>query len=171
MTKARPRNPMDGEMILHRRIDPVPEDAPASPDIKQLNGREIAEHEVDPVREARLAERAEAADGILSGLIKKPRLLGMRAPWWPLGQLRAGDAQEPADEVADECPAPAGAGRFTECVPEVLLHPDGVVLGVGLRLWHGLILLSGHTFSQRNPWSRAVRDGRLCVSSRREGGC
>lgn len=162
---------MDGATILRRSVDPVPEDAPASPDIKQLNGRPVAEHEVDPVLAARLAERQAAADGILAGLIKKPRVLQMIAARWALGESGVWDAQVPADEVADDRGAFAGAGRFAEGVPQVVLHPDGVVLGVGLRLWHGLSLPSGHTFRQCNPWSRAVQGDRLCVSSRREGEC
>lgn len=69
------RNPMDQlEVLLRRPVAPTQEDPPVEVDVKQINGREIAEHEVVPVLRARLTEREAAADGILGGLIKKPRL-------------------------------------------------------------------------------------------------
>ena len=76
MTKAKaPRNPMDSAELLRPRVTAAAEEESRSdPDVKHLNGREIAEHEVDPVLAARRAEREEAAGGILSGLIKKPKL-------------------------------------------------------------------------------------------------
>jgi hypothetical protein len=75
MTKPKlPRNAMDqGDTIL-RRHHGVPEDPARDPDGGHLNGRETTDHERGLVLEARRAERAEAADGILGGLIKKPKL-------------------------------------------------------------------------------------------------
>ena len=69
-----PRNAMDqGETILRRRYD-APEDPAGDPDVEHLNGRETADHERKLVLEARRAERAAAADGILSGLIRQPKI-------------------------------------------------------------------------------------------------
>jgi hypothetical protein len=76
MTKPKARNPMDsGDLLLHRHHDRAPEEGTArDPDVGHLNGRETTDHERGLVLEARRAERAEAADGILGGLIKKPKL-------------------------------------------------------------------------------------------------
>lgn len=74
MTKPKPRNPMgQGELLLRRHRDPESGEAVSEPD-DHLNGRPAVEHERDLVREARLAERAAAAEGILAGLIRKPKL-------------------------------------------------------------------------------------------------
>jgi len=62
-----------GDTILRRRYD-APEDPAGDPDVDHLNGRETADHERKLVLEARRAERAAAADGILSGLIRTPKL-------------------------------------------------------------------------------------------------
>lgn len=67
-----PRNVMDqSDLFLHRSAA-AEEDSAADPDADHLNGRETAEHERDLVLEARRAERQAAAEGILSGLIRKP---------------------------------------------------------------------------------------------------
>jgi hypothetical protein len=50
------------------------EESRSDPDGDYLNGRATVGHERDLVLEARRAERAAAADGILGGLIKKPKL-------------------------------------------------------------------------------------------------
>ena len=74
MTKQKPRNPMDSQLLLHRPAVPAAEESANDPDAEHLNGRPTVDYERDLVREARRAERAAAADGILSGLIKKPKL-------------------------------------------------------------------------------------------------
>ena len=65
---------MDSQLLLHRPAAPVPGQSVADLDADHLNGRQTVEHERLPVLAARLAEREEAAGGILSGLIKKPKL-------------------------------------------------------------------------------------------------
>lgn len=75
MTKQKPRNPMDSQLLLHRPAVPVPEESANDPDVEHLNGRETVDHERALLREARRAERAEAETGMLAGLIRpRPKL-------------------------------------------------------------------------------------------------
>jgi len=169
MTKQKPRNPMDSQLLLHRHAGPVPEDAPADPDVKHLNGREIAEHEVSPVLAARRAEREEAAGGILSGLIRKPKILGARVPWRPVWELRAGDVEVPADEGAQDAGPVLWPGDYPELFPQPAFDAERGVGAVGVRLGHTGILPSVYPLRQRNSLSPAVHNAKLCVSSPREG--
>lgn len=70
-----PRNVMgQSDVFLNRPHVAPDEESATDPDVRELNGRPTEDHEQKVVLEARRAERAAAADGILGGLIRTPKL-------------------------------------------------------------------------------------------------